>query len=125
MKTSVYDKWKLDGWYLYVLSNGTSYYVGISSKPGQRLRDHIRKKRLPGKVWFQFIRPVGFYWRALELEYALQRESKERIWVHMGSQEAFEVFCSSVPEAPMQLRSAHARYIYQRYLREMECITAI
>jgi predicted GIY-YIG superfamily endonuclease len=120
----LYSKWKADGWYLYVLSNGTDYYIGITSNPGNRLRDHIKRSRLSGKIWYQFIRPVGFYWRALELERALKRMTKAFVWTSMSTKEDFERFVQGVPERTYDQMSEHARFIYDLYHKETRCITA-
>lgn len=74
MKYDQLRKWPIDGFYLYILGNNQGeYYVGITSRPKKRLRDHNTSQTLEGVLVFKYIRYVGSLFKALKAEQEMQK----------------------------------------------------
>ena len=114
----VYDTWEYDGWFLYAITNGESYYVGITTDPVNRLRSHSARQRLPGALRFAALHDIGLIWAALDFEGACKKLTDDVAGPLLRDTTAFRKLCATAERKPLHKRAAYATQLYRRYLAD-------
>ena len=109
LTNKMYLSWKFDGYYVYLLENGTGkdFYIGITSNPERRLNQHNARQTIPGKLRYSRIHYAGSLWKALTLEAELHRlqEANDRYGI-CSVMHTVESFTSWALKLPSRVPSA-------------------